>query len=130
MKRICALAVSPNYILAQRPDWSDWVKKLTQFAQWMGAVSIVWGAWGIVKLCLNLGWLTHRPLFAVSHTGVSLLHFSLGLLLAFDLVSSVMPNSTKQKLGRLKFKLAMYETTLGVVGMCMAVAHLLVLFIS
>jgi hypothetical protein len=70
-----------NLIIARKPDAKELIGKLAPYQGWIGAVSALWGIWGIISSVLNLGWMAFAPIYWITYLVDSILSFCLGLLL-------------------------------------------------
>ncbi len=52
-----------NLIIAKKPDAKELIAKMAPYQGWIGAVSALWGVWGIISAVLNLGWMTKAPIY-------------------------------------------------------------------
>ena len=50
-----------SLIISKRPDAKEAIGKLAPYQGWIGAVSALWGAWGIISSVLSIGWLATFP---------------------------------------------------------------------
>lgn len=77
-----------SLIIARKPDAAALIGKLAPFQGWIGAISALWGVWGIISSVLNIGWLTAAPVFWVTFLAASVLQFGLGLLLGVGVIKT------------------------------------------
>lgn len=119
---VLGLAVSPNVVIARKPDLEAKLKLLTQFANWMGVLSLVWGVTGIFSSLALIG---RAPILSIVGMTASVMHFALGMLLSFHLVREWLPTSIRNRAGMLRLRLAQYEFRLGVAGVCVGVGLIL-----
>lgn len=111
-----ALAV-PNLIL-KRPELKPTLDKITPYQGWIGAISALWGVWGLLTSILNLGWLSRVPLWWITLTANNALLLALGILLGIGTLKSFIKDATAQaKLDQTVAKLAPYQGTLGLVAL-------------
>ena len=111
-----ALAV-PNLIL-KRPELKPTLDKITPYQGWIGAISALWGVWGLLTSILHLGWLTSSPLWWITLTANNALLLALGILLGIGTLKSFIKDATAQaKLDQTVAKLAPYQGTLGIVAL-------------
>lgn len=124
-----ALAV-PSLILAKRPDAREVLGKLAPYQGWMGAISALYGVWGIITSVLNIGWLTSYPIYWATFLADSVLLAGLGLILGIGVLKSFIkaPNA-QAKLDQTLAKVAPHQGRLGIagigVGIWMVVAGIL-----
>lgn len=107
----------PSLILAKRPDAKEMLGKLAPYQGWMGAVSALWGVWGIISSVLNLGWLSVAPIYWVTFLADSVLLFALGLILGIGTLKTFIKDPTAQaKMDQTLAKLAPHQGRLGLAG--------------
>jgi len=119
-----------NLIIARKPDAKELIAKLAPSQGWIGAVSALWGVWGIISSVLNIGWMAHWPIYWFTFLGDSVLQFALGLLLGVGVLKTFIKNpQANEKMNQTITKLAPYQGTLGLVaigfGIWMVVAGFL-----
>lgn len=111
-----ALAV-PNLIL-KRPELKSTLDKITPYQGWIGAISALWGVWGLITSILHLGWLTIVPIWWITLTANNVLLFALGILLGINTLKGFIKDATAQaKMDQTVAKLAPYQGTLGLVAL-------------
>ena len=111
-----ALAI-PSLVLAKRPDARELLGKLAPYQGWMGAVSALWGVWGLITSVLNLGWLTVAPVYWVTFLLDSILLAALGLILGVGVLKSFVKSPLGQrKLDETLAKVAPHQGRLGLAG--------------
>jgi hypothetical protein len=119
-----------SLIIARRPDAKDAIAKLAPYQGWIGAVSALWGFWGIISMVLNIGWMTTFPIYWFTYLADSVLSACLGLLLGVGVLKTFIKDATAQgKMDQTIAKLAPYQGTLGLaaigVGVWMMLASIL-----
>jgi hypothetical protein len=106
-----------NLIIARKPEAKELIGKLAPYQGWIGAVSALWGAWGIISSILHLGWLSLAPILWITWLVNSLLLFGLGLLLGIGVLKTFIKQpQAQEKMDVLVTKLAPYQGTLGLIG--------------
>jgi hypothetical protein len=111
---ILGILGASNLIIARKPDAKEMIAKLAPYQGWMGAVSAIWGGWGIVRSVLTLGWLAHWPIYWATSLGDHVLQFGLGLLLGVGTLKTFIKNpQANEKMDQTITKLAPYQGTLG-----------------
>jgi hypothetical protein len=111
-----------NLIIARKPDAKEMIAKLAPYQGWMGAVSALWGAWGIISAVLSIGWLAHWPIYWITFLADSVLQFSLGLLLGVGVLKTFIKNpQANEKMNQTITKLAPFQGTLGLVAIGLGV---------
>ncbi len=87
-----------SLIIARKPDAAALIGKLAPFQGWIGAISALWGVWGIISSVLNIGWLSSAPIFWVTFLVASVLQLGLGLLLGVGVIKTFVkhPDAVKR----------------------------------
>ena len=120
----------PSLILAKRPDAKEMLGKLAPYQGWIGAVSALWGVWGIISCVLNLGMLAHWPISWATWLANSVLLAGLGLILGIGTLKTFIKDPTAQaKMDETLAKVAPHQGRLGLaaigVGIWMVVSGFL-----
>ena len=120
-----------NLIIARKPEAKELIGKLAPYQGWIGAVSALWGVWGVISSVLNLGWMAYAPIYWITFLVDSILQLALGLLLGVGVLKTFIKNPTAQeKMDLTITKLAPYQGLLGLiaigVGVWMVIAGFLV----
>lgn len=111
-----------SLIIAKKPDAKEMIAKLAPYQGWIGAVSALWGVWGIISSVLNLGWMAHAPIYWVTFLADSVLQFGLGLLLGVGVLKTFIKNpQANEKMDQTITKLMPYQGTLGLVAIGLGV---------
>jgi hypothetical protein len=111
-----------SLIIARKPDAKELIAKIAPYQGWIGAVSALWGVWGIISAVLNLGWLAHWPIYWATWLADSVLQAALGLLLGVGVLKSFIKDATaQQKMDQTIAKLAPFQGTLGLVAIALGV---------
>ena len=106
-----------NLIIASKPNAKELIGKLAPYQGWIGAISALWGVWGIISSVLHLGWLTLFPIFWVTFLADSVLLFALGLLLGVGVLKTFIKNPTAQaKMDQTITRLAPKQGMLGLIA--------------
>ena len=83
----------------------------------MGAISCLWGIWGIISSVLNISWLTSRPILWATWLANSILLAALGLILGIGVMKSFIKNPQAQaKMDQTLAKLSPKQGMLGLVA--------------
>jgi hypothetical protein len=119
-----------NLIIAKKPDAKELIAKLAPYQGWIGAVSALWGFWGIISAVLNIGWLSAAPIFWITFLASAVVQAGLGLLLGVGTLKTFIKQPQAiEKMDLMVTKLAPYQGTLGLVsigvGVWMVVASFL-----
>ena len=120
----------PSMIIAKKPNAKELIAKIAPYQGWIGAISALWGVWGIIGAVLNLGWLSHWPIYWVTWLVNAVLQFSLGLILGIGVLKTFIKNPQAQAkmdetLARLTPKQGMLGLAAIGVGIWMIVAGFL-----
>ena len=119
---ILGLLGASSLIIAKKPDAKVLIAKFAPYQGWMGAVSALWGVWGIISAILNLGWLAHWPIYWATWMADSVLQAGLGLLLGVGTLKTFIKNPTAQeKMDQTIAKIAPLQGTLGIIAICLGV---------
>ena len=112
---VLGVVAVPSLIIAKRPDAKELIAKLTPYQGWLGAVSCLWGVWGISSAVLNIGWLSTWPIWWVSWLAGSILQAALGLILGIGTMKTFIKNPQAQlKMDETLAKLSPKQGMLGV----------------
>lgn len=107
----------PSLIIAKKPNAKELIDKLTPYQGWIGAVSALWGVWGIISAVLNIGWLTTWPIWWISWLAGSVIQAALGLILGIGTLKTFIKNPQAQaKMDETLAKLSPKQGMLGVVA--------------
>jgi len=119
-----------SLIIARRPDAAQMIAKLAPYQGWIGAVSALWGVWGIISCVLNMAWMTTFPIYWFTWLADSALQAALGLLLGVGVLKTFIKDPTASaKMDQTIAKLSPFQGTLGLaaigLGIWMVVASFL-----
>jgi hypothetical protein len=119
-----------SIIIAKKPDAKEMIAKLAPYQGWIGAISCLWGVWGIIGAVLHLGWLSAWPIYWVTWLADSVLQFALGLILGIGTLKTFIKDPTANaKMDQTLTKLLPYQGNLGLlaigVGIWMVVSGFL-----
>lgn len=119
-----------SLIIARRPDAAQMIAKLAPYQGWIGAVSALWGVWGVISCVLNIAWMTSFPIYWFTWLADSVLQALLGLLLGVGVLKTFIKDPTAgQKMDETITKIAPFQGTLGLaaigLGIWMIVASFL-----
>jgi hypothetical protein len=111
-----------SLIIAKKPEAKELIGKLAPFQGWIGAISALWGAWGIISCLLNIGYLGRWPIYWVSWLAASILLFALGLLLGVGVLKTFIKNpQANEKMDQTIARLAPYQGNLGLAAIALGV---------
>lgn len=127
---ILGMLGASNIIIAKKPDAKELIAKFAPYQGWIGAVSALWGVWGIISSVLNLGWLSHYPIYWITFLASAVVQASLGLLLGIGVLKTFIKQpQAVEKMDQLVTKLAPKQGVLGLIsigiGLWMVVAAIL-----
>lgn len=112
----------PSMIIAKRPDAKEMIAKLAPYQGWIGAVSCLWGVWGIINSVLSLGWLSVAPIYWVTFLASAVLQFALGLILGIGTLKTFIKNpQAQQKMDETLAKLQPKQGMLGLAAIGMGI---------
>ena len=66
-----------SLIISRRPDAAQMIAKLAPYQGWIGAVSALWGVWGVISCVLSIAWMTSYPIFWFTWVADSVLQVAL-----------------------------------------------------
>ena len=127
---ILGILAVPSLIIAKKPEAKEWIDKLVPYQGWIGAISALGGAWGIISAVLTLSWLSIIPIYWITLLAGAVLQLSLGLLLGVGILKTFIKDATaNEKLDQTITKLTPYQGTLGLaaigLGIWMVIASFL-----
>ncbi len=119
-----------SLITAKKPDAKELIDKLAPYQGWIGAISAIWGAIGIVLSVLSIAALATVPILWATGLANAVLLLCLGLLLGVGVMKTfVKDEAAVAKLDTTIAKLAPKQGMLGLVaigvGLWMIVAGFL-----
>ena len=127
---ILGMLGASNLIIARKPDAKELIAKFAPYQGWMGAVSALWGFWGLISCVLNIGWMAHWPIYWFTWVADSALQAALGLLLGVGTLKTFIKNPQAQaKMDETLAKLSPKQGMLGLaaigVGIWMVISGFL-----
>jgi hypothetical protein len=115
----------PSLILSRRPDAAAMLGKLAPYQGWMGAVSVLWGVWGLISSVLTLSWLASWPILWVVQLLVSLVLAGLGLILGIGVMKTFIKDPSAQaKLDQTLARIAPFQGTLGIAAVVLGILRI------
>lgn len=124
---ILGMLAASNLIIARKPDAKEIIAKFAPYQGWMGALSVLWGAYDIVW---SLGILGVNFIWGVTFLAISVVMVLLGLLLGVGTLKTfIKAPAATEKLDTAVAKLAPLQGTLGLVAMGLAAWGLVATFI-
>jgi hypothetical protein len=114
---LLGVLAASNLIIAKKPDAEQLIGKIAPYQGWIGAISAVWGIFGILGCVRAIGWMSAAPVYWLSWLADSILLCCLGLLLGVGVFKSFIKNPTAQaNMDKLIAKLAPFQGTLGLIA--------------
>ena len=111
-----------SLIIAKKPDAKELIGKLAPYQGWIGAVSALWGVWGVISAVLSLGWLTQFPIYWITFTANAALQLALGLLLGVGILKTFIKHpQANEKMDLTIKKLAPFQGTFGLIAIGLGV---------
>ena len=121
---------APSLVIAKRPEAKDLIAKITPYQGWIGAISALWGAWGIIYSILNIGWLTTWPIWWITLAASEFLQFALGLLLGVGVLKTFIKNAqANEKMDQTIAKLSPYQGRLGIAAIGLGIWCIIASFV-
>jgi hypothetical protein len=118
---VLGLLGASNLVVAKRPDAKYVIAKLAPYQGWIGAVSALWGVWGVLQAILNLRWFGYVPVYYLAFTADAVLSVALGLLLGVGVLKTFIKHpQAVAKLDQAIARLAPKQGTLGVIALGVA----------
>ena len=107
-----------NLIIARKPDAKELIAKLAPYQGWIGAVSALWGVWGIISAVLSIGLLTSHPIWWITWLATDAILVALGLLLGIGTLKTFIKQpQAVANMDMMVAKLAPKQGVLGLIGM-------------
>ena len=111
-----------SLIIAKKPDARELIGKIAPYQGWIGAISALWGVWGLISSVLSIGWLAHWPIYWATYLANSALELALGLLLGVGVLKTFIKNpQANEKMDLTISKLAPFQGTLGLIAIGLGV---------
>ena len=128
---LLGLLAAPNVILARTDKLKPFLKSVEPYETALGACATVVGLYVVATSLIGLRWLIAAPLVWTGRvaTGVGLT--ALGVVLGVGIIKKVVGLVRKdavEKVGRLSFELAPYQTWLGIAGMVVGITYVVLWF--
>ncbi len=119
-----------NLIIARKPDAKQLIEKLAPYQGWIGAISALYGVWGIIWSVLGIGALATWPIWWATMLATAVLQFSLGLLLGVGVLKTFIKQpQAQEKMDQMITKLAPKQGVLGLAAIGMGVWALVCNFV-
>ena len=127
---VLGLLAVPNLLLSRKPNAKELLDKITPYQGWIGAVSAVWGLFGLVRWLLNIKFMTLLPSIGLTFLAACIVELVLGLLLGVGVMKTFVKNEEAQrKLDSVIAKLAPKQGLFGIVAIGLAIWMLLARFV-
>jgi hypothetical protein len=115
---VLGMLAASSLVIAKRPDAKHVIASLAPYQGWIGVVSALNGAWGIVRSVLNIGMLAHWPISWATMLASSALLLALGFILGIGVLKSFIRNPTAAvRMDETLTRLAPHQGRLGVIAM-------------
>lgn len=124
---LLGVLAAPSLLLSRRPDAKEVLAKIAPYQGWIGLISALWGAWGVLNSLLHLGWIARWPIYWATYLAGSVLLLALGALLGVGVAKTFVKDPAAQKrMDETVSRLAPYQARLGlaaiIVGAWMVVS--------
>ncbi len=127
---LLGVLAAPSILLSKRPDAAQALAKIAPYQGWFGAVSALWGVWGIISSILNMRMIQHASIWWFTGLAVSALLAGLGLLLGVGVLKTFIKDPTAQaKMDETIARLAPKQGLLGLVAIGLGIWGILAGFI-
>ena len=116
---LLSIVAVPSLVLSKKPNAKELLEKIEPYQGWIGLVFCIWGVWGIVTGILNIGWLTHAPIWWATFMAGSLVEAVLGFMLGFGLMNRLFLSKNPDALEKaavLRKKIAPKQGKIGILG--------------
>jgi hypothetical protein len=124
---ILGMLGASSIIIAKKPDAAELIAKFAPYQGWMGAVSVLWGIYGILWSFRLLG---VKFIYGVTYLATSGLLISLGLLLGVGVLKTFIKDAKAQAgMDKTIAKLAPFQGTLGFISIGLGVWTVLMGFL-
>ncbi len=116
MALLGALGAS-SLIIARKPQAKELLGKLAPYQGWIGAISALWGAWGVIQCVLNMRILHGHAVWWITWLATSVVLLALGLLLGIGVFKSFIKNpEANVRMDATIARIAPWQGVLGIVG--------------
>lgn len=114
---VLGILAVPSLVLAKRPDAKELLGKIAPYQGWMGAISVIYGVWGIISSVLTVSWIATWPIYWATLLADSILLAALGLILGIGVMKTFIKSPPAQaKLDSTLAKVAPHQGRLGLAG--------------
>jgi hypothetical protein len=116
-------------IVSRRPDAKAAIDKLVPYQGWIGALSAIWGAWGIISALLSLTWLRHFPVYWITFTACAALQLALGIVLGVGIFKTFVKSpAANRKMDETVAKLSPFQSRFGIAAIVLGAWMVVVAF--
>ncbi|GAA4107876.1 hypothetical protein GCM10022393_03480 [Aquimarina addita] len=122
----------PSLLLSKKPDAKELLAKIEPYQGWIGLIFCIWGVWGIISMVLNIGWLSTFPIRWTVYLAGNIVEAALGFMLGFGMINQLLLSkneAAKEKANKLRAKLAPKQGKLGVLGLIIGAAMIILAFL-
>lgn len=120
----------PGLIIAKRPDAKQLIDKLAPYQGWIGAISVLWGVWGLIWWLGMFRWLGHGIggiLYFCIVTAYVACMLGLGFMLGIGVMKTFIKDPNAQaKMDQTLAKIAPKQGILGLIALIDGVVLLIV----
>ena len=107
----------PSLIIDRKPDARQLFDKMAPHQGWIGAISVLWGAWMILFMVLSLRMLSTWPIRWITFLVSGMLELALGLLLGAGVLKQFIKQpQAVQRMDQTVGKLAPKQGLLGLIA--------------
>jgi hypothetical protein len=119
-----------NLIIARKPDAKELIAKLAPYQGWIGAISALWGVWGLISAVLSIGLLSSAPIWWATWVATDVILVALGLLLGIGTLKTFIKQpQAVAKMDMLVTRLAPKQGVLGLIAIGLSIATIVVSFL-
>lgn len=119
-----------NLIIARKPDAKELIAKISPYQGWIGAISALYGVWGIISAVLSMSMLGTWPVTWVLWLATSVVMVALGVLLGIGTLKTFIKQpQAVAKMDMLVTRLAPKQGVLGLIAIGLSIATIVVSFL-
>ncbi|WP_074408586.1 MULTISPECIES: hypothetical protein [Aquimarina] len=129
---LLSIIAVPSLLLSKKPNAKELLEKIEPYQGWIGLVFCFWGIWGIISSILGIGWLASFPIRWVTFLAGNIVSAVLGFMLGFGMINKLVLSkneAAKEKANQLRAKLAPKQGKLGIVGLIVGAAMIVLSFL-
>lgn len=123
---IIGILASASLIIEKQPSAKKVIDNLVPYQGWIGIFAAFWGIFIVIDALLNIDTISLGVRFFIwwiTYLAAGLLEFSLGFLLGYSLISTLLDNNVKakEKGAKLNEKLISYQRPLGIASIVLGI---------